>query len=235
MKVKTIHVTLALIVLTSLITPITEAIQSQWGYDNYLYKLSTISYEDPAEAGRMNSIQIQVGANTEVTAHIEFKGHYSWGEWVYESKEIQLDAGTSTFTTEVEVPFKTIVEPTCIFYYYIYVTLPGESWTPNCWGLRADSQLALPAEISLEDLRSMMSHLAWMVETSTLCEEVKKDLLSKIGDLAEYLEALFIQGDVDKIYEILEFILDFRVGFCSDESKYSDFICEITGYISENY
>jgi len=227
-KVKPIHITLTFIILISLIVPITSAIQMQWNCDNYLYDLSIVEYEDLAEVGRMNSISVQVKANTKVMAHIEFKGHYSWGEWIYDSKEIPLDAGVSTFTTEVEVPFKTIVEPACVFYYYVYVTLPGESWTPDCWGLRADSSLAVPAEISLEDLRSMTGHLAWMVETSSLQDDVKRVLLSKVEDLAEILEGLFIQGKIDRIYEILEFILDVGEDICLNESEYLDFIYEIS-------
>jgi hypothetical protein len=166
--------TIALLAMTSGIVPIIEADNVQWSYGNYLYDLVIPSYDNPVEAGRTGSISLQVGANTEVTAHVEFKGHYSWGEWVYYSEEIQLGPGETEVTVEVEIPFKTIVEPTCEFYYYVYITFPDEQWVSHCWGLAPDVEIALPSDISLDDLHDMMGHLAWMVESSDLPEIAKR-------------------------------------------------------------
>ena len=124
---KTLVFLIALLTLTSVIIPIARARKAdnvQWSYGNYLYDLVILSFDNPVEAGRTGSITIQLGANTVVTAHVEFKGHYSWGEWIYYSEEIQLGPGETEFTEAVEIPFKTIVEPTCEFYYYVYVTFP---------------------------------------------------------------------------------------------------------------
>jgi len=219
--------TLALLTLTLGIAPTIEAKKSQWSYGNYLYDLVILSFDNLVEAGRMNSITVQVASNTEVAVHVEFKGHYSWGEWVYYSEEIQFGPGETEFTAAVEIPFKTIVEPTCDFYYYVYVTFPGEQWVSHCWGLATDVEIVLPPDISLDDLHEMMSHLAWMVESSDLPDVAKRYIVSRIEGLSGELVELYLQGEVERIYEILEFILDIRNSFCSNEMSASNYWLEI--------
>ncbi len=219
--------TIALLALTQGIVPIIKANNVQWSYGNYLYDLVILSFDDPVEAGRTGYITVQVCANTEVTAHVEFKGHYSWGEWIYYSEEIQLGPGKTEFTAVVKIPFKTIVEPTCDFYYYVYVTFPDEQWVSPCWGLAPDVEIALPPDISLDDLHEMMGHLAWMVESSDLPEMAKKYIVSRIEGLAGRLEELYYQGEIERVYEILGFILDLKNRFCSNEYRVSNYWLEI--------
>jgi hypothetical protein len=94
-----------------------------------------MSYEDPVTAGGRGLISVEVGANTDVVVRFEFKGSFPWGDWSYCSLEVPLDAGKQVLTESVEVPLKTLHEPANYFYYYVYVTLPYDSWSPNAWGL----------------------------------------------------------------------------------------------------
>ena len=227
---KALILTIALLALTLGIVPIIEADNVKWSYGNYLYDLVVHPFDDPVEVGRMGSITIQVGANTEVIAHVEFKGHYSWGEWVYYSEEIQLSPGETEFTAEMEIPFKTLVEPTCDFYYYVYVTFPDDQWVSHCWGLALDVEIALPSDISLDDLHEMMGHLAWMVESSDLPAMAKRFIVSRIESLSGKLDELYNQGEIDRVYEVLEFLLDIRNRFYSDEFSVSDYWHGIAEY-----
>ena len=218
------------LVLTPFVSPIIGATDAEWDYSNYLYDLKILTFEDTVEAGSTGCLTIEVGANIPVTVHYEFKASYSWGEWIYCSEEVQVDPGVSAFTVDVEAPFKTVVEPTCSFYYYVYVTLPGQGWASDCWGLRQDTDISLPSDISLGDLHDMLGHLAWMVESSDLPWDVKGVLLSRIGDLAEYLDALYSQGESERIRDILEFILSLRENLCSGKYSESEYWYGITEY-----
>ena len=207
--------TILIIILPIAVAPTIEATNVQWSYGNYLSDFVILSFDNSVEAGRTGSINGKVYANTKVIVHVEFKGHYSWGEWIYDSEEIQLDPGETVFTAELEIPFKTIVEPTCDFYYYVYVTLPEEEWSSHYWGLAPDADIILPIDITLDDLHEMTSHLAWIVESSDFNEFVKSLLVKRIEGLAARLDVLYHRGELDRIYEILDFILKFRNRFCS--------------------
>jgi len=229
-KRKALTFIMTFLVLTPVVSPIIGATDAEWDYSNYLSDLNILTFEDPVEAGRTGCLTIEVGANIPVTVHYEFKASYSWGEWIYYSEEVQVDPGVSVLTVDVEVPFKTVVEPTCSFYYYVYVTLPGEGWASDCWGLRQDTDISLPSDISLDDLHDMLGHLAWMVESSDLPWDVKGVLLSRIGDLAEYLDTLYSQGESERIHDILEFILTLRENLCSGKYSESEYWYGITEY-----
>ncbi|EMR74229.1 hypothetical protein MCGE09_00290, partial [Thaumarchaeota archaeon SCGC AB-539-E09] len=84
----------------------------------------------------------------------------SWGEGIYASKEVQLTPGESKFTVELDIPSKLVVDSTGLFYCYIYITLPSEQWSPECGGLTTELDIILPADIFLEGIDLMMSHLA---------------------------------------------------------------------------
>jgi len=52
------------------------------------------------KGGQSGSIEIVVGANTGVVLHVEFKGDFDWGHWVFNSRTILLESGfTETVTT----------------------------------------------------------------------------------------------------------------------------------------
>ena len=225
--------TILLILLPIVVVPITEAANAKWSYGNYLYDFVILALDDPMEAGQTGSINVKVCAKTEVTVHVEFKGHYHWGEWIYDSKEIQLDPGESEFTTELEIPFKTIVEPTCDFYYYVYVTLPEEEWSSHCWGLAPDVNVTLPSEVSLNDLHEMMSHISWMIKSSELSDIVKSLLVSRIERLAMRLDVLYYEGEFTRIYEILELFLKIKERICSDTKEHSDYWFEIIDHCKD--
>jgi len=229
-KRKALIFIVSFLVLTPFVSPIIGAMDAEWDYSNYLTYLNILTFEDPVEAGSTGCLTIEVGANIPVTVHYEFKASYSWGEWIYYSEEVHVDPGVSVFTVDVEVPFKTVVEPTCSFYYYVYVTLPGEGWTSDCWGFRRDTDISLPSDISLDDLHDALGHLAWMVESSDLSWGVKGVLLSRIGDLAEHLDTLYSQGESERIHDILEFILTLRESLCSGKYSESEYWCSITEY-----
>lgn len=217
---------------TSVITPFIASGNVEWDYSNYLYDLRIECFENPVQAGRTGFITASVGANTAVTAHVELKGSYSWGEWTYDLKEIQLSPGESEFIVELCVPSKLVVEPICLFYYYVYITLPGEQWDPECWGLTTELDIILPAaDISLEGIDLMMSHLVWKVESSKLSEIIKKVLIKKIERLWETLRDLYYQDDFEKIYEILEFILNLKNKLCSGDFEASDYRNYIAEYL----
>ena len=109
----------------------------------------------------------------------------------------------------------------------VYVTFPNEQWVSNCWGLAPDVEIDLPPDISLDDLHEMMGHLAWIVESSDLPEVAKRYIVSRIEGLSRALDELYYQGEFERIYEILEFILDIKNKFCLDEFSASNYWLEI--------
>jgi hypothetical protein len=77
----------------------------------------------------------------------------------------------------VDVPYKTIIEPASSFYYYINVTLPGDPWGSSTWSLAQTVALALPSEVSHEELVACMSQLKWLVDTTSLSDGIRNSLL----------------------------------------------------------
>jgi len=126
---------------TLLFIPVLESKENNWNYDNYLHSLRIMSYDDPVTTGGKGLISVEIGANTDVVAHIEFKGCFPWGDWSYYSLEVPVDAGKQVLTKSVDVPIKTLHEPANYFYYYVYVTLPYDSWSPNAWGLLKETKV----------------------------------------------------------------------------------------------
>jgi len=106
--------------------------------------------------------------NTNVVLHLEFKGQFSWGQWVFYSKDIPIPAGSSTVSDEVNAPYKTLIEPASEFYYYVYATFPGDEWNPSAWGLAQPVTVLPPVDVTYDELVSCMSHLKWLVDTSSL-------------------------------------------------------------------
>jgi hypothetical protein len=189
-----------LIVLSFLfIVPSSTANMSEWDYSNYLYYLDIISYEDPVVAGQPNQIAVEVGANTEVVLHVELKGEFPWGHWTFSSCDVQVEEGLNTVTCDVNVPYKTIIEPASSFYYYIYVTLPGDPWGSSTWGLAQTVTLEPPSEVSHEELVACMSQLKWLVDTSDLSEGIKQSLLSELKDAGDKIDSAYESGEMNKL------------------------------------
>jgi len=190
---------LLLILSFLFIVPSSTANMSEWDYNNYLYSLDITSYDDPVIAGQPNQITVEVSANTDVVLHVEFKGAFPWGHWTFSSCEVQVEEGLSTVACEVGVSYKTIVEPASSFYYYVYVTLPGDSWGSSVWGLTQTVALDSPSEVSHGELVACMSQLKWLVETFSLSDGVRNSLLSKLEEAGDKINSAYESGEMNKL------------------------------------
>ena len=131
-----------------------------------------------------------------------------------------MEAGFTTLGVEMEIPVKTIVEPTCTYYYYTYITLPGDGWAPYVWGLTRYVSVAPPSDILIEDVRLMLSHIAWMVVTSDIPDPVSTVILSKLDSLRWELEYRFSVGDAEEIQRAINMLLTVKNRLC-EELQYS--------------
>ena len=190
---------LLLILSFFFIVPSSTANMSEWNYSNYLYSLDIILYNDPVIAGQPNQITVEVGANTDVVLHVEFKGDFTWGYWVFESTETPLEPGPSTVTANIEIPYKTLIEPASDFYYYVYVTLPGDEWSPDALSIRQSVDVAPPSEIGQEGLEALFGHLKWSVHSSLLPKGIKTSLMSKLEAAWNLIYSAFESGVMDKL------------------------------------
>ena len=176
-----------------------SAIVCEWNYCNYLYSLEITSCDDPVIAGQPNQITLEAGANTDVVLHVELKSEFPWGHWTFSSCEFQVEEGLNTVTCHVDVPYKTIIEPTTSFYYYIYVTLPGDPWDPSTWSLAKTVTVEPPSSVSHEELAACMSQLKWSVHTSDLSEGIKQSLLSKLEEAGDKIDSAYESGEMNKL------------------------------------
>jgi len=134
-----------------------------------------------------------------VVLHLEFKGQFSWGQWVFYSKDIPIPAGSSTVSDEVNAPYKSLIEPASEFYYYVYVTLPGDEWTPSAWELTQSVTVVPPVDVTRDELVSCMSHLKWLVDTSSLSDGIKQSLFTKLEAAGIKIENAYDTGNLDKL------------------------------------
>ena len=192
-------ISLLLVLGCIFITPISTATIPEWDYCNYLHSLDITSCDNPVTAGQPNQITIEVGANIEVVLHVEFKGEFPWGHWTYSSCDVQVEEGLNTVSCEVNIPYKTIIEPVSSFYYYVYVTLPGDPWGSSTWGLAQTVTMAPPSEVSHEELVACMSQLKWLVDTSGLSDGVRNSLFSKLEEAGDKIDSAYESGDMNKL------------------------------------
>lgn len=181
------------------IIPNSTATITEWNYSNHLYSLEITSYDDPVTAGQSNQITVEIGAITDVILHIEFKGEFLWGHWTFSSCEIQLEDGMRMVTCEVDVPYKTAIEPASSFYYYVYAALPRDPWGSSAWGLAQMVTLKPPPKVSHEELVACMSQLKWLVDTSGLSEGIEQSLLSKLEEAGDKIESAYESGNMKRL------------------------------------
>ncbi len=192
-------VSLLLIMSFVFIVPSSTANMTEWDYSNYLHSLEIAYYDDPVIAGQSNQITVEVGANTDVVLHAEFKGEYPWGHWTLGSCDVQVEEGLSTIACDIEVPYKTVIDPVSSLYYYVYVTLPGDPWGSSTWGLTQIITLEPPSVVSHEELAACMSQLKWQVGTSSLSDGIRNSLLSKLEEAGDKINSAFESGEMNKL------------------------------------
>jgi len=134
-----------------------------------------------------------------VVLHVEFKGEFPWSHWTFSSCEVQVEEGLSTVACDVDVPYKTIVEPASSFYYYMYVNLPEDLWGSSAWGLAQTVSLEPSSEVSHEELVACMSQLKWLVDTSSLSDRVRNSLFSKLEEAGDKIDSAYELGDMNKL------------------------------------
>ena len=186
--------TITLLLLLSgivFLAPTASSEESTWSHDDYLYFHEITSFDESVVAGEMGALTVEVGANTPVVVHIEFKGRFSWGDWVFHSSEAQVGAGESTVVGEVYVPYKVLIEPASYFYYYVYVTFPLSPWSSDVWGATQNVSVMAPDDVSHEELVAYMSHLKWLVETSSLPPRERGRLLSRLDSAGDMIDSAF--------------------------------------------
>jgi len=66
-----------------------------WGYNNYLYDLDA-SCPPSMIAGSSILGDIEVASNTGAVVHVELKGAYSWGDWIYDSEILNIPLESQT-------------------------------------------------------------------------------------------------------------------------------------------
>ena len=184
----------------NLAVPTPQANNVEWDYTNYIYSLEIMEYDEYITAGQSGSIKVLVGANTEVGLHVEFKGSFDWGHWVFDSRTFLLESGITETVTTVDVPYKALIEPTSEFYYYVYVTLPGDEWIPQAWGLAESALVSPPEEVCHVELVAYMSHLKWLVDTSELSGGVKQSLFSKLEAAGSKIDMAYTSGNLNKLH-----------------------------------
>lgn len=211
------------IILVLLLSLIPNA-AAHWNYKNYLYLLKIDSYVDPVTAGEIGSVTVKVGANAAVDVHVELKGSFSWGEWAFSSVVIPLKSKSGTVTGEVGVPYKTLIEPISCFYYYVYVTLRDDSWNPKAWGLVQKVEVNPPSEVSHKELVALMSHLKWLVHTSSLSEGIKNSLFSKLEAAGWNIDTAYDTDDLKKLNGAIGSLEAFinELESSNEASSYSD-------------
>ena len=188
-----------------MLLPVLLAHSFTWSYSNYLYELS-VDTDDTLNVGGTKTVSVNVGANTDVVVHVELKGDFTWGDWIYDSKEVPVSTGESTITVTLDVPIKLIVEPSNDFYVYAYVTLPGDIWNHQLWGIRKDMSLQLPDTISLEDMTAILSHLKYKVETSGLPPGIETKVVERLDELSYRLEDEYspeMSGKLANLFKLL--------------------------------
>ena len=198
MKARVILVPILILITASFIQG-TKAIDVEWNYGNYLQSLEIISYADPATAGQTAIITVEVGANTDVVLHIELKGYFDWGSWTFSSTEIPIESGVTRVTGDLDVPYKTLIEAESYFYYYVYVTLPGDGWTASVWGLTETVTIDPPSEVIIDEFVNCMSHLKWLVDTSSLSDGVRRNLFDKLEFAGLKIESAYVSGNLNKL------------------------------------
>jgi hypothetical protein len=184
----------------NLAVPISQANNVEWGYTNYLYSLEITEYDESITVGQSGSIKVLVGANTEMVLHVEFKGSFDWGHWVFDSRTIPLESGLNEVEATIYVPYKALIEPVSEFYYYVYVTLPGDEWNSQAWGQTEEVSVYPPEEVSHDELVAYMSHLKWLVDTSDLSGGVKQSLLSKLEAAGYKIDTAHASGNLNQLH-----------------------------------
>lgn len=215
MKAREASILLLILGFISII-PGSIATEEEWDYDDYLYSLDIVSYDEPITAGQTGSIKVKVGANTDVVIHVEFKGEFSWGHWPFYSAEIPVSSGVSTVSAEVNVPFKCLIEPVSGFVYYVYVTLPGDEWSQSAWGLAQSITVTPPEEVTYDELVVCMSHLKWLVDTSSLSDGVKNNLFSKLESAGLQIDRAYGTGRMGRLHGAVGSLGSFINGMVSD-------------------
>jgi len=103
MRTKIILVTIILLLTASAIPrPISD--NTEYNYENYLFSLEVLKCDDTVATGESGSINVKVGARTEVDLYIEFKGKYQWGHWAFSSEKVALEPGVNVVKEEFPVP-----------------------------------------------------------------------------------------------------------------------------------
>ena len=196
MKKKFSLVFVILLSLTSF-SIFTWAYQEEWTHDNYLDTLKIISCDDPVVANQECKISVEISAFTPVLLHIEFKGRFDWGDWIFKTCTFELETGSETITAEFEIPLKTLFEPTCDYLYYVYVTFPESSWSPDVWGLVQEVRVESPDQLEYEEILSLLNHIKWKVISSSLPEETKEHLILKLDGIDELVDVASLTGNID--------------------------------------
>jgi len=124
----------------------------------------------------------------------------------------------------VNASYKTLIEPASEFYYYIYVTLPGDEWNPSAWGLTKPVTVLPPVDVTRDELLSCMSHLKWLVDTSTLSDGIKQSLFSKLEAAGLKIDNAYATGNLDKLPEAVGLLEGFINEIESDNeaASYTD-------------
>ena len=195
---------IALLLLLSGITflaPNVSPEEPAWSYYDYLYLMEISSYDESIVTGEVGALTIEVGANTPVVVHIELKGRFSWGDWLFYSSEIQIGVGEGTVVGEVYVPYKVLIEPASYFYYYVYVTFPSSPWSTDVWGTTQNVTVTAPMDASHEELVAYVSHLKWLVETSSIPHRKMGRLMSRLDSAGDMIDSAFqIGGNLNKLH-----------------------------------
>lgn len=182
------------------------------------------SFDEPVVAGEMGELTVEVGANTPVVIHIEFKGRFSWGDWVFHSSEAQVGAGESTVVGEVYMPYKVLIEPASSFYYYVYVTFPGSLWSSDVLGVTQNVSVVAPEDVSHEELVACVSHLAWLVESFSLSLRERGRLLSRLDCAGDMIDSAFeVGGNLNKLHGAVGQLRAF-IGMITDDDDLSAYL-----------
>ena len=181
-----------------------------WGYHNYLYDLDA-SCPTVIIAGNTIPVEIDIASNAGAVVHVELKGEYDWGDWIYDSETMNVQSGISNITATLDVPVKLLVEPTCDFYVYVYVTFPGEIWGIDVWGIRCDTRLNAPETLSQGEVTEIFSHMKYLVSTSNdLPPGIQKNLLSALDDIALEYEIDYTPEKAVKLSQVLDLLVDLK-------------------------
>jgi len=186
-----------LIGFTILFSAVASGYGQTYDYSNYLQQFALTGFPQAVVVGQPADVTATVKANTDVDVHFEFKGPAGdYPHWVYAQMVVTLRnvVPTQTYSPkasltipEAVIPFAGSPYP---FYFYVYVTLPGDAWSTRALGAWSPPVAVLVPQPSPGDTaKQMLNRIANEISASSLNNGLKTSLRAKIEESLRKIDA----------------------------------------------